>query len=176
MFVYMIKMSQNEVFSLSAHIPSLQLVTGLPNSTNGSTKGHIIVPSPWASSYKNPNHAFEPHRSLGIPGRENFYTLIFSFMIIGLLLTCLTWCFTGKIKRGWLVEWVDKTSFDRLNKLFVISTGERDHGTLLTDQNLIALVRDSESYVVPTLPRFVTRVLMPKEQFVLKDLPFYEEA
>lgn len=58
----------------------------------------------------------------------------------------------------------------------MISTGERDHGTLLTDQNLIALVRDSDSYVVPTLPRFVTRVLVPEEQFVLKNLPFYEEA
>ena len=85
-------------------------------------------------------------------------------------------CITGKRRRGRLVEWVDKISFDPLNKLFVISAGERNHETLLTNQNLLALVRDSESYIVLTLPRFTLRVLVPDEHFVLNDLPFYAEA
>ena len=71
---------------------------------------------------------------------------------------------------------MDKTSFDRLNKLFVISASERNHETLLTDQNLQAVVQDSESYVVPTLPHFVPRVLVSSEHYVLKDLSFNAEA
>ena len=67
LFVYTVKMSQKEVFGLSSHIPSLQLVTGLPDSTKGTTKGHVVVSSPWAGSYEHPAHAFEPRRSLGIP-------------------------------------------------------------------------------------------------------------
>ncbi|KAL6319219.1 hypothetical protein AAG906_013893 [Vitis piasezkii] len=100
----------------------------------------------WVGSYEHPTHAFEPCRSL------------------------------GKRMRGQLVEWVNKTSFNRLNKLFVISVAEQDHETLLTNQNLLTLCRDSELYVVPTLPRFAPRVLVTGEHFVLKDLPFYEEA
>ena len=45
-FFYIVKMSQNERFSLSAQISSLQLVTRLPNSNKGRIKGHILVSSP----------------------------------------------------------------------------------------------------------------------------------
>lgn len=151
-------------------------MTRLLDSTKGSTKRHVVISGPWAGSYENLNHAFEPCRSLGIPSRENCYSLIFTFIIIGLSLTCLTWCFTGKRRTGLLVEWVDKTSFDPLNKLFVIFVGEQDHETLLTNQNLILLVLETKSYVVPILPRFAPIMLVPEEHFVLKDFPFYEEA
>ncbi|RVX16523.1 hypothetical protein CK203_006236 [Vitis vinifera] len=142
LFVYTVKMSQKEVFSLFAHILSLQLMTGLPDSTKSVTKGQVVVSGPWASSYEHLAHAFELCRSLGI---------------------------SGKMRRCRLVKWVNKTSFDRLNKLYMISTGEQNHETLLTDQNLLALVRDSELYVVPTLPCFVPRML-------ILDLHFYAEA
>lgn len=71
--------------------------------------------------------------------------------------------------RDQLVEQVDKTFFDRLNKSFVISSGERDHETMLTDQNFLSLVQDSQSYVVPSLPHFPPRVLVPGEHHVVKD-------
>ena len=45
-FVYTINMSQKWIFSLSAHIPSLQLVMGLPNSNKGGAKAYVIVSSP----------------------------------------------------------------------------------------------------------------------------------
>ena len=67
---------------------------------------------------------------------------------------------------------MDKTFFDRLNKLFVISVSERNHETLMIDQNLQAVVRDSQPYVIPTFPCFEPRVLVPDEHHVLKDLPF----
>lgn len=68
-----------------------------------------------------------------------------------------------------MVEWMEKASFDLLNKLFVISVGQWNHETLLTDQ-------DSQPYIVPILPCFAPRVLVPDEHHVLKDLPFKEET
>lgn len=43
LFVYTVKMSQKEIFSLFAHIPSFQLVTGLLDSTKGTIKGHVVA-------------------------------------------------------------------------------------------------------------------------------------
>ena len=51
LFIYTIKMSGKDIFNLSAHIPSLQLVIELPDSTKRATKGHVVVLSPWAGSY-----------------------------------------------------------------------------------------------------------------------------
>lgn len=57
-FIYTIKMSQKGIFSLSAHILSLQLVTGLPNSNKGGVRGQILVSGPWASWLEHPNRDF----------------------------------------------------------------------------------------------------------------------
>lgn len=48
LFIYMIKKGRNDVFSLSADIPLLQLVTSLPDSIKGAAKGHVLVKGPWA--------------------------------------------------------------------------------------------------------------------------------
>ena len=74
------------------------------------------------------------------------------------------------------MEWVEKTFFDWLNKLFVISSSERHHQTLLADRNLLAVVRESQSYVIPILSRLAPKVLVPGKHHILKDLLFYEEA
>ena len=177
LFIYTIKMSKKEIFSLSADISSLQLVIGLLDSTKGAKKGYVVVSGPCDGPYEHPDHPFELRRSLGIPGRANCHTLTLSFIIIGLLLTYIIWCTAKKRRRGRSVKWVDKTSFDRLNKLFVIFTRERNHKTLLTEENLLKLVWDPKSYVVLfSLPHFASRVLVPGEYYVVKDLPFYEKA
>ena len=46
LIVYSIKKAKNDIFSLAASIPSLQLVTGLPDSTKGVAKGHVLVKGP----------------------------------------------------------------------------------------------------------------------------------
>lgn len=74
------------------------------------------------------------------------------------------------------MEWVEKASFDRLNKLFVISTSERNYQTLMTDQNLLAVVQEPQSYVLPILPRSTSKVLGLSEHHVLKELSFYKIA
>lgn len=85
-------------------------------------------------------------------------------------------CVTGKEKRVRLVEWVEKASSDRLNKLFVISSSARHHQTLLTGKNLLAVVRESQSYIIPILPCLAPKVLVSGEHRVLNDLLSYEKA
>ena len=59
----------------------------------------------------------------------------------------------GTFKRGRLVEWVEKASFDRLNKLFEITAIERHYQTLLSARNLLAVVREPQLDIVNILPR-----------------------
>ena len=69
-----------------------------------------------------------------------------------------------------------EASFDRLNRLFEITSIERHYQTLLSARNLLAVVREPQSYVLNILPRRLPKVVVPGEQFVLEDLPFYERA
>lgn len=74
------------------------------------------------------------------------------------------------------MEWVKKASFDRLNKLFKITSNKWNHLILLMDQNLLVVVWEPNSYVLLILPRSASKVLVPDEHHVLKNLPFYEVA
>nr|CAN73298.1 hypothetical protein VITISV_028315 [Vitis vinifera] len=109
LFVYSLKKGKNDIFSMAAHLPSLQLVTELPDSTKGGAKGHVLVRAAWAGLLGHPERPFSPNHSLELPGPD---------------------------KRGRVVEWVEKASFTRLNKLFEVSAAERHHETLLTARNL----------------------------------------
>ncbi|KAL6349755.1 hypothetical protein AAG906_001642 [Vitis piasezkii] len=129
----------------------LKLVMGLPDSTKGAIKGHVVVSCPWAGLLEHLSREFEPRCLLVIPGKK---------------------------KRGRLVEWRKKASFDQLNKLFVISASERDYQTLLTDQNLLAMVWELQSYVLSILPRLAPKVLVPDEHHtteLLKQVPCFTE-
>ena len=82
----------------------------------------------------------------------------------------------GPDKRDRVGEWVEKMSFVRLNNLFEITTAERHHETLLTTRNLLAVVREPQAYVINILPRKLPKKVVPREHYVLKDLPFYKEV
>ena len=82
----------------------------------------------------------------------------------------------GPKRRGHIVDWVEKASFACLNKLFEIDVKERHYGTLLTARNLIAVVRESQEYVVNILPRKMPEEVVPGEHYILKDLPIYKEV
>ena len=58
----------------------------------------------------------------------------------------------------------------------MISANERNYQTLLTDRNLLTVVRESRLYILPILPHPLPNVLVPGEHDLLKDLPFYEVA
>ena len=179
-FVYIVKMSQNERFSLSAQISSLQLVTRLPNSNKGRIKGHILVSSPQDGLYEGPagnfTHDARQRSQIG-------YVSIIPICHLQLFLfgcepiadlSCL--CGASKNKRGCHVEWVEKASFDHLNKIFKISSVKQNHQVLLTDKNLQAVVKESQSFILLILLRLAPRTLVPDEHHVLKDFPFYEVA
>ncbi|RVW75323.1 hypothetical protein CK203_052930 [Vitis vinifera] len=86
-FCYSLKKVKNDIFSMSAHLPSLQLVTEAARLDEGRAKGLVMVRGAWAGS-KHPARPFSPNYSLVIPGPE---------------------------KRGHLVDWVEKASFACLN-------------------------------------------------------------
>ncbi|RVW15556.1 hypothetical protein CK203_077732 [Vitis vinifera] len=109
LFIYSLKKRKNDIFSMVAHLPSLQLVTELSDSTKGGAKGHVLVRGAWAGLLEHPERPFSPNRSLVLFGPD---------------------------KRGCVVEWVEKASFSRLNKLFEITAAERHHETLLTAAKL----------------------------------------
>ena len=82
----------------------------------------------------------------------------------------------GSDKRGRVVEWVEKASFARLNKLFEITAAKRHHETLLTARNLLAVVQEPQAYVINILPRKLPKKVVSREHYVLKDLPSYKEV
>ncbi|KAL6331860.1 hypothetical protein AAG906_020207 [Vitis piasezkii] len=133
LFVYSLKKGKNDIFSMAAHLPSLQLVTELPDSTKGGAKGHVLVRGAWAGLLEHPERPFSPNHSLELPGKSG--------------------------QEGHVVEWIEKTSFARLNKLFEIAAVERHYETLLTARNLMAVVQEPQA-----------------EHYVLKDLFFYKEV
>ena len=74
------------------------------------------------------------------------------------------------------MEWVEKASFARLNKLFEISTSECNYHIFFMDKNLQAVLKEAKSFILPILHRLAPRSLVPDKHHVLKDLPFNEVA
>ncbi|RVW58624.1 hypothetical protein CK203_111728 [Vitis vinifera] len=101
----------------------------LPDSTKGGAKGHVVRGA-WAGSSGRPG-PFSPNYSLVIPGPEKGAT---------------SWT-------GW------KRRLLPVSVSFEIDAKERHYKTLLTARNLMAVVRESQEYVVNILPR-----KMPKEK------------
>ena len=56
----------------------------------------------------------------------------------------------SKDRRGRLVEWVEKDSFTRLNKLFEITMNEMNHQRLLIARNLLAVIRGPNRTFFPS--------------------------
>ncbi|KAL6319275.1 hypothetical protein AAG906_013949 [Vitis piasezkii] len=81
------------------------------------------------------------------------------------------------ISGGHLVDWVEKASFACVCKLYEINSKERSCKTLLTARNLVAVVKESQEYVVNILPRKIRREeVVPGEHYTVKELPLYQEA
>lgn len=68
------------------------------------------------------------------------------------------------------MEWMEKASFTRLNKLFKIDAFERNHKLLLSDKNLLMLIDDPKLFIIPVFPYVAPLSLVLGEHFVLKDL------
>ena len=62
-FIYSIKKEKTDLFNMAASMPSLQLVTHLPDSTKGGAKGHVLVRGIWAGLLEHLERPFSPNRS-----------------------------------------------------------------------------------------------------------------
>ena len=80
LFIYLIKKVKNDIFSFVASLPSLQLVTSLPDSTKGAAKGHMLVKGLWAGLAVHPDRPFTPNQSLKVPGMTKLL-LVFSWFV-----------------------------------------------------------------------------------------------
>ena len=76
LFLYSIKKAKNDIFSLASSIPSLQLVTGLPDSTKGAARGHVLVKGPWTGLMVHPDKQFVPNQSLKVPGMNRLFPIL----------------------------------------------------------------------------------------------------
>ena len=70
LFVYTIKKGKTDLFSLFAHIPSLQLVTNLLDSNKEGAKGHVLVKGLWAGLSEHSEREVTLNYLLKLPGRE----------------------------------------------------------------------------------------------------------
>lgn len=69
-----------------AHIPSLQLVTSLPNSTKSGAKGHLLVWGPWADLVEHSQREFHPNLLLTFLGTDGLGCPFFLFLSVELVL------------------------------------------------------------------------------------------
>ena len=68
LFINSIKKLKNDIHSFVACLPSLQMVTSLPDSIKGAARGHVLVKGLWAGLSVHPNRQFTPNHSLKVPG------------------------------------------------------------------------------------------------------------
>ena len=76
LFIYSIKKRKNDIHSFVASLPSLQLVTSLPNSTKGAARGHVLVKGVWAGLTEHPDRQFAPNQSLKAPGMNELLPVL----------------------------------------------------------------------------------------------------
>ena len=90
------------------------------------------------------------------------------FLCARTLLLCVA-C-AGKSRRGKLVNWVEKASFEKIRKLLEISEPERHHLVLLTLKNLGDLSRNLAPYSVPVILRPLPTEIVEEEHYVNANL------
>ena len=75
-----------------------------------------------------------------------------------------------KSQRGKLVNWVEKTSFKKIQRLLEISKQERHHEIILTAKNLRELSCSPSPYIIPVIPRPLPAEIVEGEHYIIVDL------
>ena len=76
----------------------------------------------------------------------------------------------GKAWRGRLVNWVEKSSFEKICRLLEVSERECHCKVLLTLENISAVRQNSAPYNLPVIPHALPRDVVEGEHFVVADL------
>ncbi|RVW64233.1 hypothetical protein CK203_046318 [Vitis vinifera] len=168
-----------------APVPSAGVVQGIPPFHPDSTRLHSSQHRPGADGMQHHKHVVQPRpyaagaTILDEGGAKGHVAVRGAWAghqgIREALLSKLLLVIPGPEKRGHIVDWVEKASFACLNKLFEIDAKERHYKTLLSARNLMAVVRESQEYIVNILPRKMPKEVVPGEHYTMKDLPIYQE-
>ena len=129
----------------------MQFFTGLLNSLKIEVKGVILVRGPWYETPGSPDLPFAFNQSMSFLSVFKLWDLYVGasslvYLLRSRILLLYIFC-AGKSRRGRPVNWVEKASFKKIQKLLEISERERHHEILLTARNLCALSRSH----LPTL-------------------------
>ena len=76
----------------------------------------------------------------------------------------------GKAWRGRLVNWVEKSSFEKIGRLLEVSERERHYKVLLTPENISAVRHNPTPYNLPVIPHPLLTDVVEGEHFVVADL------
>ena len=76
----------------------------------------------------------------------------------------------GKAWRERLVNWVEKSSFERIRRLLEVYEQERHCKVLLTPENISAVRHNPTPYNLLVIPRTLPRDVVEGEHFVVADL------
>ena len=76
----------------------------------------------------------------------------------------------GKAWRGRLVNWVEKSSFEKIHRLLKVSERERHFKVLLMPENISAVRHNPAPYNLPVIPRPLSSDVVEGEHFVVADL------
>ena len=76
----------------------------------------------------------------------------------------------GKAWRGRLVNWVEKSSFEKIRRLLEVSERERHCKVLLTPENISSVRHNPTPYNLPVIPRPLPPDVVEGEHFVVVDL------
>ena len=76
----------------------------------------------------------------------------------------------GKAWRGRLVNWVEKSSFEKIRRLLEVSEPERHYKVLLTPENISAVRHNPTPYTLPVIPRPLPSDVVEGDHFVVADL------
>ena len=68
------------------------------------------------------------------------------------------------------MNWVEKSSFEKIRRLSEIFEQERQYKVLLTLDNISTVRRNPASYTLPVIPRPLPSDVMEGEHFVIADL------
>ena len=76
----------------------------------------------------------------------------------------------GKARRGRLINWVEKSSFEKIRRLLEVSKRERHCKVLLTPENISAVRHNPAPYNLMVIPRPLPLDVVKGEHFVVADL------
>ena len=147
---------------------------GLPDSPKTEAKGVILVRGPWYETSGFPDLLFVLNQSMSFLGVFKLWDLyVGAFLRVyplrSRILLLYIFC-AGKSQRDKLVNWVEKASFKKIQRLLEISERERNHEILLTAKNLCELSRSPSPYIILVISCPLPIEIVEGEHYFIADL------